>query len=148
MRLIIVGVDGSVQSERALHWARAEASRLSATVRALTVVDTRGMPQDERERRVAEAHRMVADTIARVLPAQPDDASVTYDVLEGDPAAALVEASREAELIVFGSHEQTSLRNPALSTVSLACIRRGHCPVLVIPVGAPEPERHADLVPA
>jgi nucleotide-binding universal stress UspA family protein len=148
MPLIIVGVDGSEQSERALSWARAEAALLSATVQAVTVVDTRTLAEDEREQRLATAELMLADMVSRVCSAQPGHVNVTYEVLEGDPMVVLVDATRRAEFIVFGSHQQTSIRNPALSTVSLACIRMGHCPVLVIPVGVREPELHADLVPA
>jgi hypothetical protein len=60
----------------------------------------------------------------------------------------LVDAAHRAELIVFGTHRMSSLRNPALGTVSLDCIRLGDCPVLIIPDGVAEPSRCGDLVPA
>lgn len=73
-------------------------------------------------------------------------ASVAYEVVPGDPAVELVNASRNADLVVLGSHGMSTLSNPALGSVSTACIRMGSCPVLVIPAGKPEPPDDEALV--
>jgi nucleotide-binding universal stress UspA family protein len=65
--------------------------------------------------------------------------------VEGDPAIALVDATHRAELVALGSHPMSSLRDAALGTVTLACIRLGACPVMVIPVDVPNPAPCADL---
>lgn len=78
---------------------------------------------------------LVASAVADVDPAPP----VSFEVVSGDPAVVLVNASRNAELVVLGSHGMSRISNPSLGSVSTACIRLGSCPVLVIPAGKPEP---------
>ncbi len=78
---------------------------------------------------------LVASVAADVDPAPP----VSFEVVVGDPAVVLVNGSRNAELVVLGSHGMSKISNPALGSVSTACIRLGSCPVLVIPAGKPEP---------
>jgi nucleotide-binding universal stress UspA family protein len=148
MSLIIVGVDGSQQSRRALEWALPYAAEKSAAVHVVMAVDTRDTAEPDRAARLAQAERMVARLVAQVVATHPAPPTVTYDVVEGDPKNVLVDASQQAELMVFGSHKMSTLRNPALGTVSQACIRMGACPVLVIPAGLPEPALSGELIPA
>lgn len=148
MSLIVVGVDGSQQSRRALDWAIPYAAEMSAAAHAIMVVDTTGLDGPRRDDRLAQAEQAVARLIAEVVAAYRDAPTVTHEVVEGDPTAVLLDATQRADLMVFGSHRMSSLRNPALGTVSLACIQQGACPVLVIPPGAPETAGTADLVPA
>lgn len=94
----------------------------------------------------AETHAMVREAQA-TLSALVDEAlaevaeppPVSYNVTPGDPAVVLVNGSRNADLVVLGSHGMSKLSNPALGSVSTACIRMGSCPVLVIQAGKPEP---------
>lgn len=146
--MIVVGIDGSEQSRRALAWAVRHALDTSAAVQAITVVATKGLDEPERADRLATAERMVAEMVGEVVRDYPQPLTVTYEVAEGDPTLVLLDASQRADLLVFGAHEMRSIRQPALGTVSAACIRMGGCPVLVIPVAVPEPAVSADLVPA
>lgn len=146
MSLIVVGVDGSEQSRRAFDWAVTYAADRSAVVQAITTVETKDLADDERQARLVAAERMVARLVTDATQDVPSPPRITYDVVEGDPSIVLVDASRGADLIVLGSHGMSSLRNPALGSVSLACIRMGSCPVLVIPAGIPERIEGADLL--
>lgn len=148
MSLIVVGVDGSDQSRRALTWALRYASGRTAVVQAVMVVNTKNMSDAQREARLVEAERTVSGMVTRAIEGCASPPTVTYEVVEGDPSVVLVDATLRAELIVFGSHRMSSIRSPALGTVSLACIRMGTCPVLVIPAGVAEPAPCGDLVPA
>jgi len=148
MTMIIVGVDGSEQSRRALVWAVKHAIARSAAVQAITAVDTKNLGTAQRAARLAEAETMLAEMVTQVLDSCTRPPTVTYEVVEGDPSIVMVDASQRADLIVFGSHRMTSIRQTALGTVSTACIRLGGCPVLVIPVDLPEPMLCGDLVPA
>jgi nucleotide-binding universal stress UspA family protein len=138
VRPVLVGVDGSDQSRRALAWALPYAAKAGAPVEAImTVPRTDDAAETHAMMREAEATlaAMVGDAVADVEPAPP----VSFEVVVGDPAVVLVNASRTAHLVVLGSHGMSKISNPALGSVSTACIRMGSCPVLVIPAGKPEP---------
>ncbi|MGA7689748.1 MAG: universal stress protein [Jiangellales bacterium] len=146
MSVIAVAVDGSEPSRRALLWAFTNAESMRAEVQAVMAVDTTGMDEVTRAPRLAEAERIVANLVDAVSDVYPQPHEVTYEVREGDPIAVMLDATRRADLMVFGARRMTSIRNPALGTVSLACTRYGSCPVLVVPEGIPDPAPRGDLV--
>jgi nucleotide-binding universal stress UspA family protein len=148
MSLIVAAVDGSEQGRRALIWALRYAVGRDAIVQAVMAVDTKNMDEAERRARLAEAERLLSSMVTQAVEACTRPPTVTYEVVDGDPSVVLVDATHRAELIVFGSHRMSSLRNPALGTVSQDCIRLGDCPVLVIPAGLAEASPRGDLVPA
>lgn len=147
--MIVVGIDGSEQSYRALVWAVEHAIGRSSTVQAVMAVQTKDADDATRRTRLVQAQRTVERMVDDVLATVAQAPTVTYEIVEGDPTVVMVDASRHADLLVFGAHRMTSIRQTALGTVSAACIRMGACPVLVIPVGMPEAsqtEPSADLV--
>lgn len=149
MSLVLVGVDGSEQSRRALMWAlRYATGRSAVVVQAIMVVNTMDLDDKARVARLAVAERTVCAMVDRAVQACTRPPTVVYEVVEGDPSVVLVDATQRAELIVFGAHRMSSIRQVALGTVSLAAIRMGACPVLVVPVGAPESALCSELVPA
>ena len=148
MSLIVTAVDGSEQSRRALMWALRYAVGRDAIVQAVMAVDTKNLDDAERGARLDEAQRLLSRMVTRAVKACTRPPTVTYEVVDGDPSVVLVDATHRAELIVFGSHRMSSIRNPALGTVSLDCIRLGDCPVLIIPAGLAEPSPCGDVVPA
>lgn len=145
MSLIVVGVDGSEPSRRALTWALRHGARTGLAVQAIAAVDTKNMDEQTRVARLADAEQALAHTVERAADACTTTPVLTYEVVEGDATVALVDASHHAELIVLGAHPMTSIRHPELSRVSVACIRMGACPVLVVPAGVAEPAPCADL---
>lgn len=138
MGLVVVGVDGSAQSRLALAWALEYAAERGCTVEAIMTVDTEGLDHEERALAVAEADLRLASVVADVLAPVVGAPVVAHHVVPGDPAVVLVNASRAADLVVLGTHGMSKISNPVLGSVSLACIRLGSCPVVVIPPGKPE----------
>jgi nucleotide-binding universal stress UspA family protein len=55
---------------------------------------------------------------------------------EGDPARELVEASRQADLLVAGSRGYGPVRRLLLGSVSTLLVRQADCPLLVLPRSA------------
>lgn len=145
MTLVVVGVDGSAQSRRALDWALPYAAQRGATVQAIMTVDTKDLDEAERGARWADAEQTLVRMVAESLESSRHRPVVSYELVEGDPVVALVDATRGADLIVLGSHGMSSISNPVLGSVSLACIRMGSCPVLVIPWGRPDSLSHGEL---
>ena len=137
-RRVLVGVDGSDGSRRALRWAVDEAGRRDAVLEAVTVWqspsgfgDTFGAHVDETRVAQAAAERL-DETIAEVAG---DDPSVPIEpvVLEGDPARVLCERSAAADLLVVGSLGHSPLSSAVLGSVSRRCAEESPCPVVIVP---------------
>jgi nucleotide-binding universal stress UspA family protein len=149
---IVVGVDGSDPSHRALEWAVAEASRWGA---GLTIVHAWRFgvaPSDptihEATRQIGRAaQQLLDDEIDFALRAGVDAAgSLVFDA----PARALIQSSRDADLLVVGSRGRGAVAATLLGSVSQACVRHARCPVVVVPDGGPvaAPPEVTHTVPA
>ncbi|GAB1691678.1 universal stress protein [Krasilnikovia sp. M28-CT-15] len=150
--LIVVGVDGSVGSRRALEWAAREAATRGGAVQAVTAWSWDGIeygpmtatsPDEEAQRAAELLDREVKALAVQRGTAQP----VAAEVIEGRPADVLSAAAASADLLVLGSHGHSRVRHTVLGSVSEECIRKARCPVVVIPVPAerPEPTREPAL---
>ncbi len=134
---IVVGVDGSDGGDRALRWAVREAAERGGTVQAVIAWNWEaiGAPptfadvDDPRER----AERTLAAAIVAALTAGPG-VSVAAEVVRGYPAQVLVEAARDADLLVLGSHGHGRVFHAVLGSVAEECVRAATCPVVVVPV--------------
>jgi nucleotide-binding universal stress UspA family protein len=139
---IIVGIDGSNHSIRALEWAAKEAAVRHARLTVLTVhlVPQSGwtgnpvtVPQDfedmEKERQAAE--EMTLKVMSQLGEAQP--ASVTVRGVVGFPSIQLIEASRKADLMVVGSRGAGGFAKLMAGSVSTQVVHHAHCPVVVVP---------------
>ncbi|WP_406495138.1 universal stress protein [Streptomyces sp. NBC_00846] len=144
MRLpVVVGVDGSEGSLRALDWAAAEAARSQHPLRVVHASlweRYEGMhPDSDGERPTEEvlAEHLVATARERAQRLGPEVA-VTASVEPEDPVAALVRESHEAAMVVLGSRGRGRIAGMLLGSVSLALSGRSHCPVVVIPARTPD----------
>lgn len=130
----MVGVDGSAQSRAALDWAVEEATLRKGQVLALAawnfpyVSDALGQAWDY-EGFQSDAQAILEEELARVANR---GVKITGRVVQGNPASALVEASREAELVAVGSRGHGGFTGLMLGSVSTQTVRHAHCPVLVI----------------
>jgi nucleotide-binding universal stress UspA family protein len=55
----------------------------------------------------------------------------TGQVIEGSPGPALVDACRDADLLVVGSRGHGEFMDILLGSVGMHCATHAHCPVLV-----------------
>jgi nucleotide-binding universal stress UspA family protein len=141
--LIVVGVDGSDGGRRALEWAAREADTRGSAVQAVTAWQWDGMdytpaiatnPQEAKER----AARLLDDEINALIARHGSHLPIATEVIEGSPGETLARAAGSADLLVLGSHGHSRVRHTVLGSVSEACIRSATCPVVVIPVPAPD----------
>ena len=139
---ITVGVDGSHDAYRALEWAMREAAARHAPLTVLTVHDvaasawignpvilTADEPVVEQVRQAAQ--ESVAKAAAQIGESQP--ASVTVRALSGFPAQELIEASRDADLLVVGSRGGGGFARLMMGSISDQVVHHAHCPVVVVP---------------
>ncbi|MFF4235329.1 universal stress protein [Actinomadura geliboluensis] len=81
---------------------------------------------EERARwRVIEAHAPMRERFP--------DVDVVEDIVQDNPAAALVTASRDVALVIAGTRPRTGLTAPRSHAVTHALIHHAHCPVAVVP---------------
>lgn len=143
-RPVVVGVDGSEGSLRALDWAAAEATRSGLPLRVVHAslweryegkhaVSDPECPADE-----VLAEHLVAEARERARRLGPET-DVEADVLPEDPVAALVAESHEAAVVVVGSRGRGRIAEMLLGSVSLALANRSRCPVVVVPARPPDP---------
>ncbi|MGY0007128.1 universal stress protein [Micromonospora sp. I033] len=132
---VVVGVDGSPSSVQALGFAVERAAQRDVPVRALRVWEPPGerwAPSgfDPEEANAAERAAAEAD----LAPWRKSFPGVPVEVVAspGNPAALLVEASREAQLVVVGSRGRGGLRGMLLGSVSQQLIQHSACPVAVV----------------
>ncbi|MFC0042343.1 universal stress protein [Actinomadura rayongensis] len=139
---VLVGVDGSPTSARAIDVACAIAARRGARLRALLVFDeplpvgggALVPPVDEPD--AADRERALAEALAGRQEHHPD-LEIVQEVVAGRPARVLAGASARADLLVVGSRGRGGFTGLLLGSVGQAMLHRAHCPVAVVP-----PERH------
>jgi nucleotide-binding universal stress UspA family protein len=136
---IVVGLDGSADSDCALAFALEEADLRGRVVFAVHCEDpgsagTEEAPGDRSPD--GEGHRALDDQVAGWRDRYPD-VVLTRMVLCGPPAAALLnfctfDGHIQPGLLVVGSSRRGGLAGPLLGSTSRAVIARAPCPVAVV----------------
>jgi len=138
---IVVGIDGSDNSRKALEWAVREAGLrgTSLTVLAVHQVATNywtGAPEKyAADAPETEMVRQAAEDAVQKAVSQvggPAPASVTVRAVSGVPARELVAASADADLVVVGSRGGGGFARIRLGSVSNQVASHADSPVVVI----------------
>jgi nucleotide-binding universal stress UspA family protein len=133
---IIVGVDGSGHSQRALEWAMNEATTRGTSLTVLTVTEAVGgcyggaaLFADDSVRTEAAREAAQAETekvLAGLEGPHPDP--VTVRAVFGFPVDALISASKDTDMLVVGSRGPgsvlTGARSPSTRTARFSSSRR------------------------
>ena len=140
---ILVGVDGSDYSRRALSWAMREAAHHHVPLTVMTVHSGPVRPATEIYWNIPDlpdrsfdpqplrtALQEMTDAVAKENGETPPE--ITMKVAQGDPAEELVRASKDAELIVVGSHGRGAFAQLLMGSVSSKLTHHAACPVVVI----------------
>lgn len=133
---IVVGVDGSDQSRRALEWALRQAAYENAdviAVHAWQMPVTYGtgamlMPTSVFADDAKAALNAAIDAVGTDLP----DARIERSVVEGNPAKVLIDKAKGADLLVVGSRGHGGFVGALIGSVSNYCVHHAPCPVVVI----------------
>jgi len=138
---VLVGIDGSDHSQRALEWAAKEAALRHEPLTVFTVFQavagfwggTLNYPEDEALTQGArEAVQAETDKVLAGLgDSRPE--SVTVRAVKGIPAEELINASRDAGMIVLGSRGSGGFARLRLGSVSSHVVHHAHAPVVIIP---------------
>jgi nucleotide-binding universal stress UspA family protein len=137
-RRIVVGVDGSAGSARALAWATHDARARGVVLEVVTAwmppapalpphLAGRGDVSAERRSKLEAMLRTTIETV------DTTGLEVVQSVVEGQPARALTERARSAQLLVVGTRGRGWAREAVLGSVSHACTHNSVVPVVVVP---------------
>ncbi len=133
---IVVGVDGSDSSKEALRWAARLAPTLNANVHAIVAWEypillgaDGGMPGS-----------WEPDVTAKeILKKSLDEAfgnerpeGLKANISQGHPTSVLLEASKDAEMLIVGSRGLGGFAGLLVGSVSSSCAEHAKCPVLVV----------------
>lgn len=139
MGVIVVGVDGSEQSIPALRWAGHEAAAHGHTLRVVTAwsipvtaLSPGGLPAPyPADDLLADARAAQEGVLAKAdLPAGVE---VEHHVVEGGPAAVLLDAAEGADLVVVGTRGHGGFKGLLVGSVSHQVVGHAPCPVVVVP---------------
>ncbi|WP_329333969.1 universal stress protein [Streptomyces sp. NBC_01352] len=134
---LVVGVDGSEPSLRAVDWAADEAALRGVPLRVVyaslweryegaALAQGLGKPS---ERVRAED---ITEGAARRAQARHPDLKVSADVLPEEPEYALVREGRHAGALVLGTRGRSGITELLLGSVSLTVAAHAPCPVIVL----------------
>lgn len=135
-RRIVVGVDGSADARRAVDWAVDEARLHGWSLVLVHGVDVgvaaaspygSGVVLEQ----LQDAGRQLLDGEVERVRVLGVAASGVLDI--GSAAYALIEASRDAAMLVVGTRGHGGFHGLLLGSVSTACVHHAHCPVVVVP---------------
>jgi nucleotide-binding universal stress UspA family protein len=132
--IIVVGIDGSPPSKDALRWAARQAELTGAELVAIIawhLPNTYGALLPEGIDFANDARTSLEGVVRDVLGPTPS-IKVSIIVAEGPAAAALIEASARADLLVVGSRGHGAFSGMLLGSVSEHCVSQAACPVLVV----------------
>jgi len=135
---IVVGVDGSSSSAEAVRWASEQAvrdHRTLALVHAYTLdrvlwVDSMGVDRDLLRMMEKDGRALLLSAAEHAREAHPD-LEVHEWLFHADARSALLEASREAAMLVVGSRGRGPVASLLLGSVGVALVRHATCPVVV-----------------
>jgi nucleotide-binding universal stress UspA family protein len=134
---IVVGVDGSPSSVHALEWAIHQAELTGDVIDAVhawhfpndygmpvaDVPDFAGLAAEILDKAIAEARNATHESApAEIRPV----------VLEGNPAQALLDMAKGADLLVVGSRGHGGFTGALLGSVSQHVVHHSPCPVVVV----------------
>jgi nucleotide-binding universal stress UspA family protein len=121
---VIVGVDDSVPGLAAVRFAVGEARRRGVPLHAVRAQYTI----------VLGDFREVDGAFAEAFGGFPRDVEIHKELLLGPPAAALARrANRAGDMIIIGTGGRGWWHAFLSGSVSRACLRTAHCPVLIVP---------------
>lgn len=147
MAVIVVGIDHSEGAKAALRFALEEAKLRQGTLRVVHAwqygyIGATGFEGavpvvggDIKELRNA-AEVALEETLRESVP-ETDTVEIERRVVEGRPAAVLVDESQGADLLVVGSRGHGGFAGLLLGSVSQQCAHHAACPVVIVH-GKPE----------
>ena len=146
MTKIVVGVDGSDASKDALRWAVDEARLRGAQVVAVNAWQLPAAAPDigpmmatatgpyefaELVPQLEESARLLVEGAVQEIAGSAAGVEIQSVAVEGPPARVLIDAARDADLLVVGSRGHGGFTGLLVGSVSLQAVQHAPCPVVI-----------------
>jgi nucleotide-binding universal stress UspA family protein len=132
---VVVGVDGSPSSERALRWAGDEADRHGVPLLVVHGWLYPYLPVDTTSSQARDLTNVDAACLLEVAVESARErfaAEVTGQLVEGGPATSLLETVRDGDLLVVGSRGRGALAANLFGSTVNTVLDRSVVPVVVV----------------
>ncbi|MEU1571896.1 universal stress protein [Streptomyces collinus] len=134
---LVVGVDGSEPSLRAVDWAADEAALRAVPLRAVYAClweryEGAALARDIGKPTALPLAQDVVGAAAQRARARHPELQVSADVVFEEPEYALVREARDASALVVGTRGRGGIAEMLLGSVSLAVAAHADCPVIVL----------------
>lgn len=129
---VVVGVDGSEESARALRWAARYAELVSAPLQPLLAWEVPASYGGQVRFEDVDFEKVARARLEQVVHEVLGELPVALMVERAHPAAALIDASRDAAVLVVGQRGRGEFHDRLLGSVSQHCVHHAHCPVVVV----------------
>lgn len=133
---VVVGIDGSATSKNALKWAARLSPSLGATIHAIVAWEypiifglEGGIPAQWKP---DENAKDIFNTSLEEVFGKDRPAGLRGSTSQGHPTFVLIDASKDAQMLVVGSRGLGDFAGLLLGSVSSACAEHAKCPVLVV----------------
>jgi nucleotide-binding universal stress UspA family protein len=138
-RTVVVGVDGSKASVKAIDFAFDQAEWMHAQVVAVhawtspfvTYTDDVSILQFDEEKVKEQARLLVAESLAGAAADHPD-VRWTTDLVSGSAAEALIRRADSADLVVVGSRGHGGFTGLLLGSIGQSVLHHAHSPVAIV----------------
>ncbi len=139
---VVVGVDGSDGSRKALRWAAAEAVARGDDLELVHVWEAPqayaplglgAYPLDPEP--IQEVARGLLEGLVAEARELAPGVEAQGELVEGPPAQALLDHARTADLLVVGSRGLGGFKSLLLGSVSQQVVHHAPCPVVIVPEG-------------
>ncbi|WP_182112643.1 MULTISPECIES: universal stress protein [unclassified Actinotalea] len=135
---VVVGVDGSSDGLQAVRLAAAAADRTGDALHVVHAWQEPGVylsadyyiPETISDRLEQDERLVLAESVAGLADRYPD-LLIQQHLVQGQPAAALLDQAENARLLVVGSRGRGGLVRALLGSVSHTVVQRATCPVLI-----------------
>src|SRR6478735_2352249 len=143
---VIVGTNGSKGSVHALRFAFEEALRRGVGAEVITAWTVTSPYTDDYSAPVLdEAHEHATavqeKAVARAIDGMDTTPPISRSVVHGYGGSVLVEAARDAAVLVVGHTQRSRLARAITGSVSAECLQNSSVPVILVP--DPHPSDHA-----
>jgi nucleotide-binding universal stress UspA family protein len=135
---IVVGTDGSDAGRYAVEWAAREATLVSEPLRIVHVLQRwlYEMPDSGPHTEVGrwareDAGTLLSDAAAQTRQIAPGT-DVSTAIVPGDPRPGLIEAAKDATMLVVGGRGEGGFAGLLLGSVAYGVVGRTTCPVVVV----------------
>lgn len=138
-KVIVVGIDGSRNSRAALSWAAGEAAFRRCDLVALLAwaLPAPAIGLNARSPRVADVDLYAAEAQSGLETMVAEELGAGHRVacraIRGPAVRVLVNAGRDAEMLVVGARGSGGFSGLRVGSVTDQVVRRAPCPTLVVP---------------